>query len=53
ELFVEANPVPAKWALGRMGKIQFGIRLPLVSLSKRCHFQLEKAMRDSGISLED
>ena len=53
ELFVEANPVPAKWALGRMGKIKFGIRLPLVSLSKTCHFQLEKAMRDSGISLED
>jgi len=32
-LFVEANPIPVKWALQRMGKIAGGIRLPLVPLS--------------------
>lgn len=52
KLFVEANPVPVKWALGRMEKIKFGIRLPLVSLSERYHAQLEKALRDSGVGLE-
>jgi 4-hydroxy-tetrahydrodipicolinate synthase len=53
ELFVEANPVPVKWALGRMEKIKFGIRLPLIPLSEKYHVQLEKALRDSGVSLED
>ena len=28
-LFVEPNPIPAKWALARMGRIGTGIRLPL------------------------
>ncbi|HEY4037258.1 MAG TPA: 4-hydroxy-tetrahydrodipicolinate synthase [Burkholderiaceae bacterium] len=32
-LFVEPNPIPVKWALQRMGKIEGGIRLPLVPLS--------------------
>jgi 4-hydroxy-tetrahydrodipicolinate synthase len=32
-LFVEPNPIPVKWALQRMGKIEGGIRLPLVALS--------------------
>lgn len=32
DLFVEANPIPVKWALARMGQIQGGIRLPLVEL---------------------
>lgn len=32
-LFVEPNPIPVKWALQQMGKIQGGIRLPLLPLS--------------------
>jgi 4-hydroxy-tetrahydrodipicolinate synthase len=32
-LFVEPNPVPAKWALQRMGRIPGGIRLPLLPLT--------------------
>jgi 4-hydroxy-tetrahydrodipicolinate synthase len=32
-LFIEPNPIPVKWALQRMGKIEGGIRLPLVPLS--------------------
>ncbi len=33
-LFVESNPIPVKWALEQMGKIQGGIRLPLLPLSQ-------------------
>jgi len=32
-LFLEANPIPVKWALHKMGKCQKGIRLPLLVLS--------------------
>ena len=32
-LFVEANPIPVKWALKQLGVIQEGIRLPLTKLS--------------------
>ena len=32
-LFVETSPIPTKWALGAMGKIDSGIRLPLVELT--------------------
>src|SRR6201996_8816826 len=35
DLFLEANPIPAKWALARMGMIENGIRLPLTELSER------------------
>ncbi|MEJ2567244.1 MAG: 4-hydroxy-tetrahydrodipicolinate synthase, partial [Gammaproteobacteria bacterium] len=34
-LFVEANPIPVKWALYEMGLIPAGIRLPLTPLSER------------------
>ena len=34
-LFVESNPIPVKWALGRLGLIGTGIRLPLVGLCGR------------------
>ena len=30
-LFVEANPIPVKWALAEMGLIEHGLRLPLVA----------------------
>jgi len=33
-LFLEANPIPVKWALHKMGKCHKGIRLPLLVLSK-------------------
>jgi 4-hydroxy-tetrahydrodipicolinate synthase len=49
KLFVEPNPVPVKWALARMGRIQSGIRLPLVPLANSAHDIVLGAMRESGI----
>ena len=48
KLFVEANPIPVKWALAEMGRIQGGIRLPLVPLSGGHHDTLRAALRDAG-----
>ena len=41
-LFLEANPIPVKWALQVMGKIPPGIRLPLVELDPRFHRSEER-----------
>ncbi|WP_197482656.1 dihydrodipicolinate synthase family protein, partial [Oleiphilus sp. HI0128] len=43
-MFVEANPIPVKFALNRMGLIGSGIRLPLTELSKQYHSQVESAL---------
>ena len=48
-LFVESNPIPAKWALGRLGLIGPGIRLPLVGLSEPHHATVLAAMRRAGV----
>lgn len=48
DLFCEANPIPVKWALARMGKIQSGIRLPLVELGDKFHTRVEAAMIQAG-----
>jgi 4-hydroxy-tetrahydrodipicolinate synthase len=52
-LFVEANPIPVKWAVARMGLIGHSIRLPLVELSPAQHDLVLGAMRAAGIRLED
>lgn len=48
-LFLEANPIPVKWALHEMGLIEAGIRLPLTWFSEQYHDTLRQAMRQSGI----
>lgn len=48
-LFVEANPIPVKWALQQLGKIQGGIRLPLTTLDARFHDVLRAAMNEAGL----
>lgn len=47
-LFVEANPIPVKWALYEMGLIPEGIRLPLTPLSEQFHEELRRALRHAG-----
>lgn len=48
-LFVEANPIPVKWALQRMGQIGAGIRLPLTPLSDGYHATVEATLREAGL----
>ena len=49
QLFCEANPIPTKWALHKMGLIESGIRLPLVALSENCHERVLRALQRAGI----
>jgi 4-hydroxy-tetrahydrodipicolinate synthase len=44
-MFIESNPIPAKWAAHRMGLIGDEIRLPLTTLSKTHHEPMEQALR--------
>jgi len=44
DLFVEANPIPVKWAVAQMGLIDNGIRLPLVPLSGQYQSRVKEAM---------
>lgn len=48
-LFLEANPIPVKWALFEMGVIEAGIRLPLTVLSEQHHQSVRDAMRQAEI----
>ncbi|MFM8665936.1 MAG: 4-hydroxy-tetrahydrodipicolinate synthase [Betaproteobacteria bacterium] len=48
-LFVEANPIPVKWALHRMGRCGGAIRLPLVPLSEPSQAIVEQAMLECGL----
>jgi 4-hydroxy-tetrahydrodipicolinate synthase len=49
KLFLEANPIPVKWALHRMGMIDDGIRLPLTRLHEKFHSEVEEALKSSGV----
>lgn len=49
-LFLEANPIPVKWALTEMGLIGDGIRLPLTPLSPSHHARLRAALGSAGCS---
>jgi 4-hydroxy-tetrahydrodipicolinate synthase len=53
ELFVEANPIPVKWAIYRMGLIGNALRLPLVELSTAHHESVLRALRAAGVTFED
>ena len=48
-LFVESNPIPAKWALKELGLIGGHIRLPLTPLSVQYHDQVRAAMLKAGV----
>jgi len=50
KLFVEANPIPVKWAAAQMGLIGMGIRLPLTPLSQQFHEVVREAMRQADIT---
>jgi 4-hydroxy-tetrahydrodipicolinate synthase len=48
-LFVESNPIPVKWALGELGLIQPGIRLPLTTLSERHRPAVRRALETANL----
>jgi 4-hydroxy-tetrahydrodipicolinate synthase len=48
-LFVEANPIPVKWAAARMGLCGGALRLPLTELTTSNIPVLESALRDAGL----
>jgi 4-hydroxy-tetrahydrodipicolinate synthase len=48
-LFVEANPIPVKWAVARMGRMKNALRLPLTPLSEGAQPAVEAAMRQAGV----
>ena len=49
DLFLESNPIPAKWALYKMGLIKKGIRLPLTFFSQEHHEKLLESMKLAGV----
>lgn len=48
-LFVEANPIPVKWAVAQLGLIEGGARLPMTPLSPQFHDTVREAMRQAGV----
>ena len=49
QLFVEANPIPVKWAMARMGLCGGALRLPMTPLSPANEAVVEAALRSSGL----
>ena len=48
-LFVEANPIPVKWAMQRMGLCGPTLRLPMTELSESQQPVVEAALKASGL----
>jgi 4-hydroxy-tetrahydrodipicolinate synthase len=48
-LFVEANPIPLKWAMARMGLCGPTLRLPMTPLTPTLEPVVEGALRSSGL----
>jgi len=48
-LFVEANPIPVKWGLKRMGRIGEGIRLPLTSMNTQYEQIILESLADAKV----
>ena len=48
DLFVEANPIPVKWALSQLGRCTDVMRLPLTSLDSKFHSVLTNALQEAA-----
>src|SRR5690606_20722725 len=48
-LFVEANPIPVKWAVAEMGLTSLGYRLPLTPLSESHHAVVRQSLQELGL----
>lgn len=48
-LFVEANPIPVKWATTEMGLTGLTMRLPMTPLDEQYHDQVRSTLKSAGI----
>lgn len=48
-MFLESNPIPVKWAVGQLGLIPSGIRLPLTPLSESFQPAVRAALQQAGV----
>ena len=48
-LFLEANPIPVKWAMLQRGLIEEGMRLPLSALDEQFHAEVLEALETAGV----
>ena len=48
-LFVEANPIPVKWATTQMGLTGLTMRLPMTPLDPQYHDQVRNALKSAGV----
>ena len=48
-VFIESNPIPAKWGVSQQGFIQNSLRLPLVPLSDEAQDHVRAAMITTGV----
>lgn len=49
QMFIEANPIPVKWALSRMGRCGGTLRLPMTGLEAGNQAGMEAALREAGL----
>jgi len=49
QLFVQANPIPLKWAMARMGLCGGTLRLPMTPMEPQYEASVEDALRSSGL----
>lgn len=49
DLFIESSPIPVKYALYKMGRIEKGIRLPLTWLSAQYHSEIDNALLKANL----
>ena len=48
-LFVEANPIPLKWAMARMGLCNEAMRLPMTPMTRSLEPLVEGALKQAGL----
>ena len=49
DLFLEANPIPLKWAMAKMGLCGPALRLPMTPLSQVHHETVLAALKSAGV----
>lgn len=49
DLFIESNPIPVKWALVQIGRMEIGTRLPLTPLAENYHSAVRQALQQAGL----